>query len=131
MKKILFISLFLSAGLVFAQTKTENPNVETTQKDVDKLAEFPGGINEFRNIINQNFRTEKLKIDKGIAKTTIVFVINEDGTVSDIEALGENQAMNDESIRVVSKIKTKWKPAELDGEKVKYRFTMPLTMSFE
>lgn len=130
MKKILIMFLFLSSAVAFAQITSENVGEEATQENVGKPAEFPGGINEFRNLLMKNFRSEKLKIDKGIVKTTVVFVINEDGSVTDIKALGGDEMMNVESVRAVSKIKTKWIPAELNGEKVKYNFTMPFTISF-
>jgi len=129
-KKILLMSLFLCAVLVFAQTTAEDTKTETTQQSVEKLGEFPGGINEFRKQLMNHFRADKLKLDKGTVNTTVTFVINTDGSVSDIKASGENQVMNDESVRAVSKIKTKWIPAELNGEKVKYNFTMPFTLSF-
>ncbi|MBD8017522.1 energy transducer TonB [Kaistella pullorum] len=130
MKKILIMFLFLSSAVAFAQISAENVGEVAAQENVGKPAEFPGGINEFRNLLMKNFRSEKLKIDKGIVNTTVTFVINTDGSVSDIKASGENQVMNDESVRAVSKIKTKWIPAELNGEKVKYNFTMPFTLSF-
>jgi len=130
MKKILIMFLFLSSAVAFAQISAENVGEVAAQENVGKPAEFPGGINEFRNLLMKNFRSEKLKIDKGIVKTTVVFVINEDGSVTDIKALGGDEMMNVESVRAVSKIKIKWTPAELNGEKVKYNFTMPFTMNF-
>ena len=130
MKKFCTIFLFLNAAVAFAQISAENVGEVAAQENVGKPAEFPGGINEFRNLLMKNFRSEKLKIDKAIVKTTVVFVINEDGSVTDIKALGGDEMMNVESVRAVSKIKIKWIPAELNGEKVKYNFTMPFTVSF-
>lgn len=130
MKKILIMFLFLSSAVAFAQITSENVGEAAAHENVGKPAEFPGGINEFRKQLMNHFRADKLKLDKGTVNTTVTFVINTDGSVSDIKASGENQVMNDESVRAVSKIKTKWIPAELNGEKVKYNFTMPFTLSF-
>lgn len=125
LNKILLMTLFLNAIFAFAQVSADNVSAVASQENVDKLAEFPGGINNFRTFIFRNFKGEKLKVDKGTLETTVSFTINEDGTLSDIKATGNNQAMNKEIVRVISIIKTKWKPAELNGEKVKYNFQMP------
>ena len=131
MKKIILILFVLCTSLLFSQEKTEQAKVEITTEKVEKLPEFPGGINAFRTMLMNKIKVDKFKIDRGIIKTTVVFKIEKDGTITDIKALGGNQLFNDEAIRAVSKIKLKWTPAELNHEIVAYRFRMPLTMSFE
>ena len=130
MRKIVLVLFVLFTGFAFAQEKTENNNVETTVEKVDKMPEFPGGINEFRNQFTKVFRSDKIK-EKGVVKTLILFVIEKDGSIIEVKALGGNQTFNDESIRAIKKIKGTWIPAEMNGEKVRYGFKLPLTMKFQ
>lgn len=130
MRKIVLVLFVLFTVFAFAQEKTENNNVETTVEKVDKMPEFPGGINEFRNQFTKVFRSDKIK-EKGVVKTLILFVIEKDGSIIEVKALGGNQTFNDESIRAIKKIKGTWIPAEINGKKVRYRFRLPLTMHFQ
>ena len=127
MKKIVLLLFILFTGLAFAQEKIVENKIE---EKVEKLAEFPGGINEFRNQFTKVFRSDKIK-EKGIVKTLILFVIEKDGSIIEVKALGGSQTFNDESIRAIKKIKGTWIPAEINGEKVRYRFRLPLTMNFQ
>ena len=121
----------LSTATLIAQESNEQAKVEITHEKVEKLPEFPGGINAFRTMLMNNLKVDKFKIDRGIIKTTVVFKIEKDGTITDIKALGGNHFFNEEAVRALSKIKVKWSPAELDNEIVAYRFRLPLTMSFQ
>jgi hypothetical protein len=50
--------------------------------------------------------------------------------MTEVKAYGDNESFNREAERGLLKIKDKWTPAELNGEKVRYRFRIPLTISF-
>ena len=131
MKKFILMTLLVFASFVYAQEKEINNQKSTTSTDkFDKIPEFPGGINEFRKKFMKGFKSDKIK-EKGLVKTLVTFVIEKDGSIIEVKALGGSQSFNDESIRAIKKIKEKWIPAELKGEKVKYSFRMPLTMSFD
>lgn len=132
MKKIiLFFSLFLGIA-VFSQEATDTTTTqETVFEDADSIAEFPGGINEFRRRFTEKFDSDKLKYAKGKISTEITFVVERDGTISNIAAKGTNTILNEVAVKAIKKIKEKWNPAEYKGEKVRYRFKLPLTMSFE
>lgn len=131
MKKfVLILFLFISAAVYSQAKEIQSQDSTKVYEKVEKLAEFPGGINEFRNQFTKIFRAEKLK-EKGLIKTLVTFVVEKDGSVNEVRALGGSQSFNDESIRAIKKIKGKWIPAEFNGEKVRFRFRLPLTMSFE
>lgn len=131
MKKIILLLAFFISVISYSQTKDNTVQDSTiVYEKVEKLAEFPGGINEFRNQFTKVFRSDKLK-EKGLIKTLVTFVVEKDGSVNDVKALGGSQTFNDESIRAIKKIKGRWIPAEFNGEKVRFRFRLPLTMSFE
>lgn len=99
--------------------------------EVDQLAEFSaGGISAFRNMIHKNFKEKKF-IGDGILKTEITFVVERDGALTNIILNGLNTDFNNEIKHAISLIKEKWNPAEKSGEKVRFRYRMPITMLIE
>ena len=115
------------------QTVEVKPQVSETQvyTEVEQLAEFPGGINKFRASVGNNFDTGVMDGDEGTVNTTITFVVERDGSITDVKADGSNKTFNAEAIRTVKSVKNKWSPAKIDGKPVRYRYRLPLTMQFE
>lgn len=115
------------------QTVEVKPQVSETQvyTEVEQLAEFPGGINKFRSTVGNNFDTSVMSGDEGTVKTEVIFVVERDGSITDVKANGPNSDFNAEAIRTVKSIKNKWTPAKINGKSVRYRYRLPLTMNFE
>lgn len=126
MKKLIFIFTLLNSGFIFSQeAKKDTYYVETEQ-----LAEFPdGGVTKFRQLIADNFREKKVK-GEGKEFCELGFVIERDGSIGNIKANGTNDSFNKEAIRAISKIKTKWIPAKINDQAVRYRFRIPLNLTF-
>ena len=99
--------------------------------EVEQLAEFPGGINSFRSKVQNSFDGSVMDGDEGLVKTEVTFIVERDGSITDVKASGSNRTFNDEAIRTVKSIKNKWTPAKINGQAVRYRFRLPLTMQFE
>lgn len=100
-------------------------------EDVDQLPEFPGGVNSFRSKVNSSFDTSMMKGNEGQVKTEVSFIVEKDGSISDVKVNGTNQDFNAEAVRTVKTIKNKWAPAKINSQAVRYRFSLPLTMQFE
>ncbi|AZI66752.1 energy transducer TonB [Kaistella daneshvariae] len=115
------------------QTVEVKPQVSETQvyTEVEQLAEFPGGINKFRTAVGNNFDTSVMSGDEGTVKTEVIFVVERDGSITDVKANGPNSDFNAEAVRTVKSIKNKWTPAKINGTAVRYRYRLPLTMNFE
>ena len=115
------------------QTVEVKPQVSETQvyTEVEQLAEFPGGINSFRGKVQNSFDTSVMSGDEGVVRTEITFVVERDGSITDVKANGSNKDFNGEAMRTVKSIKNKWAPAKINGKAVRYRFRLPLTMQFE
>ncbi len=115
------------------KTVEVKPQVSETQvyTEVEQLAEFPGGINAFRSKVANSFDTSVMSGDEGTLKTDITFVVERDGSITDVKASGPNRDFNDEAIRTVKSIKNKWAAAKINGKAVRYRYRLPLTMQFE
>lgn len=109
------------------------PQVSETQvyTEVEQLAEFKGGINAFRSKVQNNFDTSVMSGDEGTVKTEVTFVVERDGSITDVKASGPNKDFNAEAIRTVKSVRDKWTPAKINGQAVRYRYRLPLTMQFE
>lgn len=99
-------------------------------EDVDQLPVFPAGMNSFRTRVISTFNTSMMNGNKGQVKTEVSFIIEKDGSISDVKAEGTTQDFNSEAVRTVKTIKNKWAPAKINGQAVRYKFRMPLTMQF-
>lgn len=106
---------------------------EDVKNTVDIPAEYPGGANKLRSLVASNFDGSIMKGDEGTLKSVIYFNVDENGKVNNFNATGENDKFNNEAIRVVKLANQDaiWKPAQIDGKAVKYRYQIPLTMNFE
>lgn len=116
-----------------AATVEVKPAVSTTEvyTEVEQVAEFPGGINSFRQRVADNFDTSAMSGGEGTLRTEITFVVERDGSITQVSASGSNSDFNREAERTVKGIRNKWKPAKVNGQTVRYRFRLPLTMNFE
>lgn len=116
-----------------AATVEVKPAVSTTEvyTEVEQQAEFPGGINSFRNRVASNFDTSVMSGGEGALRTEITFVVERNGSITDVKATGPNSDFNREAERTVKSIRNKWTPAKINGQNVRYRFRLPLTMNFE
>ena len=156
--KLLILAVVLFFGMACAQEKPKSLPVKSTDDKnivfncVDKEAVFSkGGDNGFRELVAIAIDTDKIdeyedfpeeekkEIQKLISEnkptpsvmlsTTLTFIIEPDGTMSNILAEGENQSFNKEMERVVKEdIKDKWYPAEVKGKKVRSYYKMPIRM---
>lgn len=96
--------------------------------DVEKLPEFPGGLTKFYKFIGENFKmsaeASKIKI-KG--KAYMQFIIEKDGSLSDIKTIKDpGYGLGDEAIRVL-KLSPKWTAATQEGKAVRVMYSLPIT----
>lgn len=108
------------------KTKIDLTDVHTT---ADTVPEFPGGIGQFRRKYMEIFETNLDEKSGTVLQATAYFIIEIDGKMSNITAIGDKRLSND-AVKALKKIKTGWKPAIIGGEPVRFLFTYPLTMSF-
>lgn len=83
----------------------------------DVEPEFPGGDDALMQFIHTNFIYPDSSIANGESGTVYVqFVVNQDGSVSDIKILKSVSPLLDaEAIRVIS-IMPRWTPGQLNGK---------------
>ena len=98
--------------------------------EIGNPAVFPSGADVLKNRIIKNFRMRKIISNAETETCQISFIIDKDGSMVDVKASGTNESFNREAERAILKIKDKWIPGELNGEKVRCRFRIPLTITF-
>jgi protein TonB len=136
MKKMLFI-LALIALPLFAQkgTAQETPTDTTVYIVVDKMPEYPGGVDKILkdirtstdNYWNRKYPKGKpIVIEDGISRVIVSLVINENGQVTDpVIVRSLDKELDKEAIRIIKSM-PRWIPGEHKGKKVKVRFTLPV-----
>lgn len=98
--------------------------------ELDKQPVFPGGIKKFYDYIGSTFEKQNINEDSGQSiKVLVTFVIEKNGTMTDIEVTRKTSPdVDKEAIRVLKSLKTKWSPGFKNGEPVRTQFTLPITV---
>lgn len=96
-------------------------------KQVDQQPNFPGGLESFGKFLGNNIKYPEVdQIEKREGKVFVTFVVEPDGSLSEIKAIrGPSQAMMDEAIRVLLK-SPKWQPGYQKGKPVRVSYTLPI-----
>lgn len=125
---LLLVPVFLFSQVPTAiQSSDDTKNTERIYEDVDESATFPGGAVEMMKYISANVKYPESAMDNGEeGKVFVEFVINKDGSISNVKILrGISKDLDNEAIRVVKNM-PKWTPGLLDGEKVRSVARMPI-----
>ncbi|MFD2287102.1 TonB family protein [Pedobacter petrophilus] len=95
---------------------------------VDVIPEYPGGINNARKYVGEYVHYPASAVENEVEGTIILaFVIEKDGSVTDIKIeKGLGFGLDEEVIRVMMKM-PKWSPAKLNGKNVRYKMRMPVS----
>lgn len=110
-----------SATQLFAQE--EEPIFVFTEQP----PQFPGGDEERLRFLSQNLKYPELAKESDIQGVVyITFVVEVDGTISNVKVLrGIGGGCDEEAVRVI-KLMPKWIPAKQRGTAVRSQFNMPI-----
>lgn len=151
--KLSILAAVLFFGMACAQETPKPLPEKTATYPVTIAPDFPdGGINGFRELVVSKFNTDKVnpyqhlpieyvkKIQQMILQnkptpdillmTTVKFIVEPDGSLSNISAKGENQSFNEEAELAVKAIQVKWIPGEANGKKIRSLYSMPIKMIY-
>ena len=123
----------------YADIKTQDDALDAC----DKMPQYEGGMNQLFAMISEQVKYPKSAMECGAQGRVIVtFVVEKDGGLSDVNVMSAeisaikaddelrraaNRDLKQEAIRVVSLSSGKWTPGEQDGQKVRVKYTIPLT----
>lgn len=95
---------------------------------VEQMPEFPDGGQPGMLAFLENAISEEVRATGKEDRITLSFVVERDGSLSNIEILrskGDKQ-LEDEAIRIIRKM-PKWNPGKQRGKIVRTKYTMPVT----
>ena len=99
---------------------------------VEEMPKFPGGEAELFHYISKNIHYPQEAKEKGIqGRVFIGFIIEKDGSVSNVRNLrGIDSELDAEAKRVVESM-PKWKPGKHNGEFVRVSYQIPILFKLE
>lgn len=108
-------------------TATEGDNNIYNVGGVEQFPEFPGGMAAWSKFIQKNLRYPYMAQENGIqGKVFVSFVIEKDGSVSDVSLVkGIGGGCDEEALRVIKK-SPKWEAGRQNKTKVRVRYNMPI-----
>ncbi len=94
---------------------------------VESGADFPGGMSKFYEYMGNEMKYPKKEQRMGIdGRVYLSFVIERDGSLTDIKVLkGVSEGLDEEAIRVL-KNSPAWNPGKQRGKEVRVRMTIPI-----
>ena len=105
----------------------QNDDDEETKRIVQELPEFPGGMVEFMKWLTNNlhYPGDALK-NKIQGKVMISFIVNKDGSLSDLKVTQKAHPLLDREALRVAKTMPKWKPGKDHGKVCRTMFAIPV-----
>jgi periplasmic protein TonB len=94
---------------------------------VEKMPEFPGGINSMNEFLAKNMKYPRLAVETGIQGIVFAtFVVEKDGSITGIQILhGIGGGCDEEAIRVIRQM-PKWDPGKQRGVPVRVQLNLPV-----
>jgi protein TonB len=132
MKKLLLMSLMAMLGLttVNAQKTVVAQKNQQVFDVVEQMPEYPGGMQALFEYLSQNLKyPEDAKEQKIEGRVIAIFVVETDGSISNVEVVKPVfPSLDAEAVRVLSGM-PKWKPGMQSGKVVRVKYTVPINFS--
>lgn len=118
-----------------AVVEVEEEEIEEDQPfiKVEKMPTFRGGdLNQFRNWVQGRLRYPQIAQENGISgRVTLSFVVERDGTVTNIQVLqSPDRSLAEEATRVVGN-SPKWEPGMQSNKPVRVKYTLPVVFQIQ
>ena len=125
----LLICMAFAVGLHAQDTTKTQPGIFAA---VENEPVFPGGIPAFYKYITTSLKYPQVARILGLTgKVYISFVIDKDGSVTDVRPVRcMGAGCESEAVRVVS-MSPKWSPGIQKGRKVRVQYTMPISFDLK
>jgi protein TonB len=109
----------------------EEPEEEEEETQIFQVVEtmptFPGGDAARIKYLQNNLKYPTMARESGIqGKVFVTFVVEKDGSITDVKVLrGIGGGCDEEAVRVIKNM-PKWKPGKQRGKPVRVQFNMPI-----
>jgi protein TonB len=112
-------------------TKILDPNAIANTTALDKLPEFPGGMDQFYKYVGSNFEKPEIEAT-GVIKIYVYFVIEKDGSMTDIQVKRDpGYGLGKEAVRVLKSLRAKWTPGMINSKPVRTAYNLPISVQIQ
>lgn len=146
-KYTLTLLCILTCGFCFSATaqsniiETKNPCAEVYSEDGGFITDpkavivepsYKGGDKKLYKFLSENVSYPDKAIERRITGTVLLkFVVEKDGSITNIEiARSVARDIDEECIRVVKKM-PRWKPGTVNGKPAKFRYCLPIAFDLQ
>lgn len=99
---------------------------------VEKMPEYPGGIDALRREIGRKYRIPRSLVNKKKGgKVFVQFIVDKDGSITNakvVKGIDGCDTCSEEALRVFGKLKHKFSPGMQAGHAVRVRYTVPIVL---
>ena len=118
--------------IIYEAPELADESTDVIHDIVERMPDFPGGISEFYKFISKTLQypsnAKRLNIQ---GKVFVHFVVDKDGSLTDLKIVkGLGAGCDEEVLRVVS-TSPKWNPGKQRGIPVKVRMMLPVTFRLQ
>ncbi|ASE64386.1 hypothetical protein EGY07_19930 [Chryseobacterium indologenes] len=96
---------------------------------VESAPNYPGGINTLRQEVADLLYVNGVHSDIKTVKTSVAFIVEKDGTITNVHAKGDNFTFNRQAEIALYSISEKFVPALAQGDPARFQFNLPLTLT--
>lgn len=128
MKRLaLLLSAIFLTNMAFCQEEKKVSVDDEVFVVAEEQAEFPGGVDSMFAYIHKNLKYPELAKEKGIqGRVFVQFVIEKDGSISNVKILRGIGGGCDEAAMEMIKNMPKWKPGKQRGKPVRFQYVLPI-----
>lgn len=106
------------------------PEIIPLVRIAEKMPEFVGGEKALYAFLSENVRYPKMALENNVeGKVFVEFIVNSDGTISDVKVLRPAGFGMDEEAKRVIKSMPKWIPGKQGGKEVRVMYVIPINFS--
>lgn len=99
---------------------------------VETMPEFPGGPIELYNFLQKNLKYPITTSDFVFnGRTIIQFIVEKDGSITNPVVVRSFDPLCDKAALQVIELMPRWKPAMLQGQPIRCKYTLPVTFKHQ
>ncbi len=126
MKKTILIFLIILSSSSFSQSlEKQEDNTIYNLAGIDVKPEYPDGLKQLNAYVNENYLKSGFESERK-GKIYTLFVVEKDGTLSDIKILRGVDLEKSKALIQILKNSPKWKPGKQNGKLVRVLYALPL-----
>jgi TonB family protein len=120
-------------GFIVSSKTFDKSGKEIDEKiftSINKVPEFPGGLKQFAIFLGSMIHYPYVAWQNGVqGRVIITFVVEKDGSLSDIKVVrGIGNGCDEEAIRVM-RLSPRWSPGSQNGRLVRCAYTVPIAFT--